>query len=302
MNFRSRFAFSNIVLAALLVVPVAAQQQPDWESVEINTVKLTDGLYMLMGRGGNIGLSIGDDGAFVIDDQFAPLTDKIVAAISKLTDQPVRFVLNTHWHGDHTGGNENLGKAGAMIVAHDNVRKRMNPEAFKDLIGSSTQAPPAALPVITFSDEMNFHWNGDRIHVVHVTHSHTDGDAIVFFERQNVVHMGDTFFAGRYPFIDVNSGGSVQGMIASSSKVLGLVHPDTKIVPGHGDLAGAVELRAYRDMLEAARDAIAPMLARGMTEDEVVAAKPTAALDPTWGTNSERFVRSVYQSLVRAGH
>jgi glyoxylase-like metal-dependent hydrolase (beta-lactamase superfamily II) len=138
--------------------------------------------------------------------------------------------------------------------------------------------------------------------VVHVTHSHTDGDAIVFFERQNVVHMGDTFFAGRYPFIDVNSGGSVQGMIASSSKVLGLVHPDTKIVPGHGDLASAVELRAYRDMLEAARDAIAPMLARGMTEDEVVAAKPTAALDPTWGTNSERFVRSVYQSLVRAGH
>ncbi len=302
MNIRGRFSLGITALTALLVTPVVAQQQPDWESVTISTVKLTDGLYMLMGRGGNIGLSIGDDGAFVIDDQFAPLTEKIVAAIAALTDKPVKFVLNTHWHGDHTGGNENLGNAGAMIVAHDNVRKRMNPDAFKDLIGSSNQAPPGALPVITFSDEMNFHWNGDRIHVVHVMHSHTDGDAIVFFEHQNVVHMGDTFFAGRYPFIDVNSGGSVQGMIASSSRVLGMIHPDTKVIPGHGDLASAVELRAYRDMLEAARDAIAPMLARGMSEDAVVAAKPTAALDPIWGTNSERFVRSVYQSLAGAGH
>ena len=281
--------------------PVAAQQQPDWESVEITAQKLTDGLYMLVGRGGNIGLSIGDDGAFVIDDQFAPLTDKILAVIAGLTSEPVRFVLNTHWHFDHTGGNENLGKAGALIVAHDNVRKRMNPEAFREeMTGSSNQAPPDALPVITFSEEVNFYWNGDQIHVVHVPNSHTDGDGIVFFTEQNVVHMGDTFFNGRYPFIDIGSGGTVQGMIRSSTRVLNMVRPDTRIIPGHGPLAGPAELRAYRDMLEHVRAAVAAQIAQGMSEDEVVAAKPTADLDATWGTNPERFVRAVYQSLMRA--
>ena len=290
------FLVGALALAALTPRPVLAQQQVDWAAVEITPVKLTDNLYLLTGRGGNIGLSIGADGAFVIDDQFAPLTDKILAAIRGLTSEPVKFVLNTHWHGDHTGGNENLGKAGALIVAHDNVRKRMNPAEFKDLVGSSNQAPPVALPVVTFSEEITFHWNSETIHVVHVANSHTDGDGIVIFEKANVVHMGDTFFNGRYPFIDVASGGSVQGMIASTNRVLGMLRAGTRIIPGHGDLTDAASLTAYRDMLVQAQGLIAPLVQRGMSEDEVVAAKPTAALDAKWGA-SERFVRNVYQSL-----
>ena len=288
----------SLALTAILAVPTAAQQQqPDWASVEITPVKVADGLYMLTGRGGNIGLSVGADGAFVIDDQFAPLTDKILAAIRTVTDQPVRWVFNTHWHGDHTGGNENMGKTGALIVAHDNVRKRMNPAQFKDLVGSSNQAPSGALPVVTFSDEVTFHWNGETIHVIHVANSHTDGDALVFFEKANAVHMGDAFFRSRYPFVDVASGGTVQGMIASSNLALGMLTADTKVIPGHGDLSGPADLAAFRDMLVTVRDRVAPMVQRGMTEDQVVAAKPTADLDATWGDTPERFVRSVYQSL-----
>ena len=286
----------TLVLAALAPLPAVAQQPVDWAAVEITPVKLTDGLYLLTGRGGNIGLSIGPDGAFVIDDQFAPLTDRILAAIRVLTPQPVKFILNTHWHGDHTGGNENMGKAGALIVAHANVRKRMNPAEFKDLVGSSQQAPAGALPVVTFSEELTFHWNGETIHTVHVANSHTDGDAIVFFEQANVVHMGDTFFQGRYPFIDVASGGSIQGMIASSNLVLGLLKPGTRLIPGHGVISDATGLTGYRDMLIQAQALVAPLVQRGLSEDEVVAAKPTAALDAQWGA-SERFVRNVYQSL-----
>lgn len=295
-------ATATFALAAILLgggTPLAAQQQPNWDAVQIRPVKLTDQLYVLMGQGGNIGLSIGEDGAFVVDDQFAPLTAKIQAAIAALTPRPVRFVLNTHWHGDHTGGNENFGKAGALIVAHDNVRRRMNPEQFKDLVGRSQQAPKAALPVVTFSDEVTFHWNGETIHVFHVPSSHTDGDGIIHFVGADVVHMGDTFFNGRYPFIDTGSGGTVQGMIASAERVLALSTPATRIVPGHGEVTDAAGLRAFRDMLVRARDAIAPLVARGMSEDDVVAARPTAALDATWGANPERFVRGVYQSLRR---
>ncbi|MEK6687372.1 MAG: MBL fold metallo-hydrolase [Gemmatimonadota bacterium] len=286
----------TLVLAALAPLPAVAQQPVDWAAVEITPIKLTDGLYVLTGRGGNIGLSIGPDGAFVIDDQFAPLTDKILAAIRTLTPQPVKFILNTHWHGDHTGGNENMGKAGALIVAHANVRKRMNPAEFKDLVGSSQQSPSGALPVVTFSEELTFHWNGETIHAVHVANSHTDGDAIVFFEQANVVHLGDTFFQGRYPFIDVASGGSIQGMVASTNLVLGLLKPGTRLIPGHGVVSDAAGLTGYRDMLLQAQALVAPLVQRGMSEDEVVAAKPTAALDAQWGA-SERFVRNVYQSL-----
>lgn len=289
-------ALAPLSLTVLLAVPAPAQQQVDWSAVEIGTEKVAEGLYLITGRGGNIGLSVGPDGAFVIDDQFAPLTDRILAAIRAVTDQPVRWVLNTHWHGDHTGGNENMGRAGALIVAHRNVRKRMNPAEFKDLVGSSNQAPPGALPVVTFSHEVDFHWNGETIHVLHVPNSHTDGDAIVFFRNANVVHMGDTFFNGRYPFIDVASGGSIQGNLASTNLVLSRLAPGARIIPGHGPVTDAAGLAAYRDMLMEAQRLIEPLVRRGMTEDEVVAARPTAALDATWGA-SERFVRNVYQSL-----
>ena len=275
--------------------PVVGQQ--DMSQVEIETVQLETDLFMLMGQGGNIGLSVGGDGAFLIDDQFAPLTDKILAAVAEVTDQPVRWVLNTHWHGDHTGGNENLGAAGAMIVAHENVYRRMNPAEFADVVGRSDQAPRAALPVVTFADGVSFHWNGRHIGVTHVGEAHTDGDVIVHFPRANIFHMGDTFFRGRYPFIDVDSGGGVDGVIAAANLVLERASEGTRIIPGHGDLAAPEHLRAYRDMLETVRMRVASLVANGRTEDQVVAAAPTSDLDDVWGDNPERFVRAVYKSL-----
>jgi len=271
--------------------------QQDMSEVEITTIPLESDLFMLMGRGGNIGLSVGEDGAFLIDDQFAPLTEKILAAVAEVTDQPVRWVLNTHWHGDHTGGNENLGNAGAMIVAHRNVYRRMNPAEFADLVGRSGQAPRAALPVVTFDEGVQFHWNGRHIEVTHIGQAHTDGDAIVHFPRANVFHMGDTFFRGRYPFVDMDSGGGVDGVIAAANFVLERSNEGTRIIPGHGDLASPEHLREYRDMLETVRMRVASLVANGRTEDQVVAAAPTADLDETWDANSERFVRAVYQSL-----
>ena len=284
------------VVAGVMSVPLAAQQR-DFSAVENEAIRVADGVYMLTGSGGNIGLSIGEDGPFVIDDQFAPLTEKIQAAIAELTSGAVRFVLNTHWHGDHTGGNENFGEAGAMIVAHENVRKRMNPEEFREVMGNTNQAPPDALPVVTFSDAVNMYWNGENIHVFHVAPAHTDGDAIVHFVNANVFHMGDTFFRGRYPFIDVNSGGNVNGVIHAADRVLSLVDSNTKIIPGHGPLSTPEDLQAYRNMLITVRDRVRVLVNEGRSADEIVAAAPTADLNATWGSNPDGFVRNVALSL-----
>ncbi|MDE2763399.1 MAG: MBL fold metallo-hydrolase [Gemmatimonadota bacterium] len=284
------------VAIAGAVGPLAGQ--PDMSQVEIRTIELEHDLFMLMGRGGNIGLSVGEDGAFLIDDQFAPLTGKILAAVAAVSEEPVRWVLNTHWHGDHTGGNENLGAAGAMIVAHENVYRRMNPAEFAGLVGRSNQAPRGALPVVTFDSGVRFHWNGRHIEVTHIGEAHTDGDAIVHFPRANVFHMGDTFFRGRYPFIDVDSGGDIDGVIAAANFVLERSSEGTRIIPGHGELASVDHLREYRDMLETVRLRVAGLVANGRTADQVVAAAPTADLDAVWGDNPERFVRAVYRSLA----
>jgi len=284
------------VVAGVVSVPLAAQQR-DFSAIEIDAIRVAEGVYMLTGSGGNIGLSIGEDGPFVIDDQFAPLTEKIQAAIAELTSGAVRFVLNTHWHGDHTGGNENFGEAGAMIVAHENVRKRMNPEEFREVMGNTNQAPPDALPVVTFTDAVNMYWNGENIHVFHVDPAHTDGDAIVHFVNANAFHMGDTFFQGRYPFIDVNSGGNVNGVIHAADRVLSMVDSNTKIIPGHGALSGPEDLRDYRDMLITVRDRVRVMVNEGRSADEIVAAAPTADLNDVWGSNPDGFVRNVALSL-----
>ncbi len=285
--------------AALLLITGTAAAQGGFDDVEIETSKLADGIYMLTGAGGNMGLSIGDDGAFLIDDQFAPLTEKIQAAISAIGPQPVRFVLNTHWHGDHTGGNENFGKAGTLIVAHGNVRKRM---MFEGLIGGREvkASPPDALPVVTFSEDVTFHLNGETIKAVHVPPAHTDGDSVVHFANANVIHMGDLFFNGRYPFVDVDSGGSIDGLIAAVERVLGHADDKTQIIPGHGPLASRKDLAAYHTLLTSVRLAVAAHVTAGKTLEETVAAKPTAAFDEDWSwgfIDGDRITTLVYRSL-----
>ncbi len=286
--------------AAVATLGVCAAQN-DFSNVEIETTKVTDGIYMLEGAGGNIGLSVGADGAFVIDDQFAPLSDKIMAAIAKVTAEPVEFVLNTHWHFDHTGGNEHFGKSGAHIVAHDNVRKRLK-EGMKggDGLPDVGPAPADALPVITFSKTISFHWNGQHIHVWHPQKAHTDGDAIIFFKDANVVHMGDIFFNGGYPFVDLRSGGDLNGYIAAHASVLGKIDDATKIIPGHGPLADKADLQRTTDMLKEVRARIQALIDEGMDADAAVAADPLSDLNDDWGQgfiNGERMIRSAHASL-----
>jgi len=293
-----------LTLAFVALVPCAFAQQ-NFDNVQIEVIEVAEGVYMLRGSGGNLGLSVGDDGAFLIDDQFAPLTEKILAAIATISDKPVRFVVNTHWHGDHTGGNENMGAAGAVLVAHENVRARMSVEQFMKAFDRTVPAsPPGALPVITFTDAITFHWNGDDLHVFHVDPAHTDGDAIIHFKGANAVHMGDTYFSGMYPFIDVGSGGSIDGMMAAADEVLALADDATKIIPGHGPLSNKAELQAYRDMLATARDRIHKLISEGKSQEEVVAAKPTSDLDAEWGggfMQPDVWVGIVYESMA-AGH
>ena len=300
IHARRSLACLAVTAVAVVTSPLAAQSAGN---VKIKTVKVADGVYMLTGSGGNIGLSVGDDGVFMIDDQFAPLTEKILAAVSMLSREPVRFLVNTHWHGDHTGGNENLGKAGAIIIAHDNVRRRMSTDQFMAAFDRSVPASPAgALPVVTFTDAVTFHFNDEELHVFHVTNAHTDGDAIIHFRQANVFHMGDTFFNGMYPFIDTGSGGSIDGMIEAADQVLARADRRTKVIPGHGPLGDRKDLRAYRDMLETVSARIHTMVDDGKSRDEVIAAKPTSELDGKWGSGfmePDQWVGIVYDGMTR---
>lgn len=275
--------FSTLATVFALLLGTAHAQQ-NFDKVEIKTEKLSPTTYVLFGAGGNIGVSVGEDALFIIDDQYAPLTPKIKAALKLISDKPVKFVLNTHWHGDHTGGNENMGKDGALIVAHDNVRKRMSSEQFIALFKSKVApSPKDALPVVTFSSDVTFHLNGDEIYGFHVPKAHTDGDTIVHFRKSNVIHMGDTFFNGLYPFIDVSSGGNPDGVIAAADRVLALANDTTKIIPGHGPVCNKADLKVYRDMLSTVTGRVKALLKQGKTPDEIKAAKPSAEFDERWG-------------------
>jgi len=279
---RLNHALAAAVMMALPAGPAALAQ--DFAEVVIKPTRVAPGVHMLEGRGGNIGVCSGPDGVFMIDDQFAPLTEKILAAVSTISDQPVRFVLNTHWHGDHTGGNENMGKTGAVIVAHENVRERMSSEQFSKTFKRTTPpSPKSALPVVTFNDSVTFHWNDDELHVFHVEHAHTDGDSIIHMKKSNVVHMGDVFFNGMYPYIDVSAGGNIEGVIAAVDRVLRLCNARTALIPGHGPLGTPDDLRRYRAMLVSARDRVMRMVNDGADRDAVIAARPTRDLDEQWG-------------------
>ena len=288
------------LVLALLAAPAWPQ---DFSKVEIKTTKLTDTVYMLTGAGGNIGVSAGSDTVFIVDDQYAPLTPKITEALARISSKPVQFVINTHWHGDHTGGNENLGKTGAIIVSHENARKRLTAAQFIDLL--KVKADPigkAGLPIVTFADSITFHLNGDEIRVFHVPRAHTDGDAIVNFTSSDVVHVGDVFWNGLYPFIDYSSGGSIMGTIAACDLVLGMVTDSTRIIPGHGPLGNRAQLKAYRDMLLTVATRVSQAILDGKSDEEIVKMGVTREFDEHWkGMKPDMFVRGIAAGMRNSG-
>jgi len=292
----------SLFLSSLLVSSLALAQDQDLSKVEVKVVPVAGGVSMLVGSGGNMGVTTGKDGTFLVDDEFAPLLPKIRAAVKTLGDQPIRFVLNTHFHGDHTGSNAPLAESGVVIVAHDNVRKRLGLERLNPRTGErAPPSPPAALPLITFAEGVTFHLNGDDLEVTHVAAAHTDGDSVIRFRKANVVHMGDTFFNGMYPFIDIDSGGSIDGMIAATERILPTLDGSTKIIPGHGPLGTRADLQAFRDMLAGIRDRVKALVAQKKTLEQVTAAKPSAQWDEKWGKGflgPDMFVSFVYRSLT----
>ena len=301
MNYR---LYSRLLVFLTILVCSCVQAQEDqFAGVEIKTEQVAPGIYMLVGAGGNIGVSIGEDGVFMVDDQFAPLTDRITAAIAALTDRPIRFLVNTHWHYDHTGGNENLGNRGVLIVAHDNVYGRMSVDteigAFNQVVPAS---PKAALPVITFNDNVTFRLNGEETRAVHYRNSHTDGDSVIHFVNANVIHTGDIWFNGFYPFIDVSSGGSIGGVIGSIRKLIDLADDDTRIIPGHGPLGDKQGLQGYLAMLEAVRDRMNNLIAEGKSLEQILELRPNADYDDAMGKgfiNPETFLQILYSDLKR---
>ena len=290
-----------LILALGLATPLTAQEA----APALASEKVAEGIYVLVGEGGNIGLMVGEDAVFLIDDQFAPVTPAIRAEVAKHTDQPIRFVVNTHWHPDHTGGNEVLGEAGSLIVAHDNVRRRLSSDQFIQFFESAVPAAPAqALPVVTFNDGVTFHINGDTIRVFHVPRAHTDGDSIVVFEKANVAHMGDTYFTDCYPFIDLSSGGSAPGLLAALERVLDETDAATRYISGHGPVGSRADLEAYRDMLRTAIDRVQALVDKGKSLKEIQAARPMADHDATWGSGHvppDAFLSFVYRSLEQDG-
>lgn len=280
------------LLFALLLLPVAAAQ--DFANIQITTIPVRDNIYMLQGSGGNIGVSIGDDGTLIVDDQFAPLSNKIAAAIAELTDKPVTFVVNSHFHYDHTDGNENFGRAGAYIVAQDNSRKRM--EATQVLSGSGRVQEPyddVGLPKITFVDTMRFYLNGSAIDLINTGDGHTDGDAQVYFREANVVHTGDMFVRYGLPFTDRDNGGSTDGMIAATFKLASLINDDTIIIPGHGQLATRQDLLDYHDMLTVIRGRLVRAKVQGLTYEEMLATEPADGYAPV-NDNTNEWLRQAY--------
>jgi cyclase len=295
----------NLTATLLLSLSLAttAVAEDKFKDVEIKPVPVGAGIYMLTGQGGNIGVFVGSDGVFLIDDQFAPLTKKIMAAITTLSDQPVRFLLNTHWHPDHTGGNENLGNAGIVIVAHSNVRKRLAVDNFIEMFAMEAPATDATgLPVITFDDALTFHLNEDEIHISHVESAHTDGDSIVQFRAANVMHLGDIYFAGMYPFIDTNSGGSINGTLKALDHALALSDDNTVIIPGHGPVSNKENLVAYTGMLRTINGRIQKMIAGKSTLAQILTAEPTKDFDEEYGNGfikNTAFVEMLYKDMTQ---
>ena len=268
------------------------------KDVIIEAIKVNENVFMLKGQGGNIGVFIGDDGVFIIDDQFAHLSAKIESKIKELSDKPITFLVNTHHHGDHTGGNENMANLGATIISHDNVRNRLS----RNQTSQGNLLPKKALPVITFNDKLNLYFNGEQVLVFHAENAHTDGDVLLYFTESNVLHTGDNYFQGRYPYIDLESGGSVMGYIEAVNRALIVIDDDTKIIPGHGDISNKKEYLNFLKMLESLKNSVVKEIENGKTEEQVATnedlTKTYDDLGYSWGfINSEKIRRTFFKSL-----
>jgi cyclase len=286
-------------ICSLMIFSLTMVVYPQNDEVIIKTHQLSDNIYMIEGQGGNIGISVGDDGVFMIDSQYAPLTPKILAAIKAISDKQLKFLVNTHHHGDHTGGNANIGKLGTTIIAHDNVYKRLN--------DTSTDKPSVSkenLPIITFNDKLSIYLNGEQVFIFHVDNAHTDGDALLYFTESNILHTGDTFFSELYPFIDLDSGGTVNGYIDAVKQALILIDEHTKIIPGHGVVSNKKQYEFFLSMIENIKSLVLAEIASGKTEEEVVSNKNITKiyddLGYSWSfINSERIRRTFYLSLKK---
>ena len=290
-----------VPLVLVLFTISAYAQQPDWSRVQMKATKVAGNVYMLEGAGGNIGVSVGDDGILIVDDQYAPIADKIRAALKDIgADKKLRFILNTHWHGDHTGGNVVFGPE-APIIAHDNVRKRMATEQKSEFFKRTTPASPKeALPVITFDHHLTVHFNGEEIRAIHYPHGHTDGDSVIFFTSSNVVHLGDNFFAGRFPFVDLDSGGNVEGLTKNIGEIIEKIPAGAKLIPGHGPLSTIDDLKTYHNTLIKTTDIVRQKIAAGKSLDQI---KTEGLPDEwkTWGTGfikTDMWLEIVYRSLT----
>jgi cyclase len=294
-----RFLYS--LLTGLLGICLFGFAQ-DFEKIQVQTIKVTENIYMVVGGGGNIGVSVGQDGILLIDSQFSQLLDKIKAEIAKINSGPIRIVCNTNWHYDHVSGNELLAKAGALIIAHENTRRGMASEQyFPEFDQKSPPYPEAALPAVTFRESLTLYFNGDEVQILHIPNAHSDADLVFYFRKANVIHTGDICFSGMYPFIDVAHGGSIAGVIAGADKIAAMIDTATKVIPGHGPLSDREGVLTYRNMLAAVRDRIAKLIQEGKTLEQVLEAKPTADFDKTMAPAipAEMFVKIVYGDLTK---
>jgi len=294
-----------LLLIAIFFASINSTPAQD-KKVEFTTFQLSDTVFMLTGSGGNVGISTGEDGLYLIDDQVRPVTAQLLQAIRKISNQPIRFVINTHYHADHTGGNETIGGASTVIIAHDNIRKRMTTSQVSIFMNSIT-LPYAeeALPVVTFNDRMSLHLNGETMTAYYVANGHTDGDSIIHFPDSNVIHMGDMYFSGSYPYVDLDAGGSIQGMVVAADLALSMADESTRIIPGHGPLAMTEDLKNYRDFLVNASTNVQTLIDQDMTLEQVIAAKPTEEWDEILGKSwitPPQFVTFIFNSLENIHH
>lgn len=298
---------SSMLLIIIVLVVLLSLSKLDLinaSHLEINTTKLTDNMYIIQGSGGNVILYDVEDGVILVDDQYAPVTEKIEAIIANLTNKSIKIVINTHWHPDHTGGNENLGELGAIIISHENVRKRLNDDQFFEFINMTIPAlSEKGLPIITFSDNITIYQNDDEIKIVHLDNGHTDGDSAVYFSNNNIIYVGDDFSDRSYPFVDLSSGGSIDGLISSLQKVLLMIDNDTKVIAGHSGISNKTKVEDYLDMLINIKDNINKMMQEEKSLDDIIKSRPTLKYDDIYHDYSfikpKDFITNIYMSLIK---